>query len=179
MNDKYITLTLTAVGTIIGAIGIGYAFGKKKKLDDISNKLNRTIDDLSRSIDIDISDEVVEEAVERAAEREAKKAVQTAISKIISGTTADMRNQVTSEIERQKSLIKDDVIAEIKRKVSKLSIEDLKESVVNQARKEASEKLQSSMDDILESFNANLTQVGKIYQSIAQSFPNGKTITLT
>lgn len=179
MKNNALTIVVGVSGLVLSALGVGYGLGQRKKLADISDRLDRSIDDLSKDIKIDIQDEVIETAVANAAERESRKAVQKAISDIIASISTSMRNQVTTEISRQKENIKDDVTVEIKRQVARLSIEDLKDSVVEQAKKEASDKLQSSMDDILENFNNNLSQVGKIYQSIAQSFPNGGQIKLS
>lgn len=173
------SIAIGACGIIVGAIGIGYGIGQKKKVDDISDRLDQKINEIADIVDVDIADAVIDEAVKVAVDREAKTAVQKAISNIISSTKAEMANQITLEIDRQKAMIRDDVTKEVTRQVSRLSINELKETVVEQAKTEAMEKLQSSMDDILQGFTNNLSQVGTIYQTIAQAFSNGNVVKLT
>lgn len=172
-------LIFGACGIITAAIGIGYGVGQKRKLDDISERLNKKIDEIAGDVDVDISDAVIDEAVKVAVDREAKSATQKAISSIISAKKAEMANQITLEIDRQKAAIKDDVTKEVSRQISRLSINELKESVVEQAKTEAMEKLQTSMDDILQGFTNNLSQVGTIYQTIAQAFSSGNVVKLS
>lgn len=150
-------LIFGACGIITAAIGVGYGIGQKRKVDDISDLLNKKIDEIAGDVDVDISDAVIDEAVKVAVNREAKAAVQKAVSSIISSTKAEMANQITLEIDRQKAAIKDDVTKEVTRQVARLSINDLKDTVVEQAKTEAMEKLQSSMDDILQGFTNNLS----------------------
>lgn len=166
-------------GIITAAVGIGYGIGQKRKVDDISDRLNKKIDEIAGDVDVDISDAVIDEAVKVAVDWEAKSATQKAISSIISAKKAEMANQITLEINRQKAVIKDDVMKEVTRQVSRLSINELKEGVVEQAKTEAMEKLQTSMDDILKGFTNNLSQVGTIYQTIAQAFSSGNVVKLS
>lgn len=172
-------LIFGACGIITAAVGVGYGLGQKRKVDDISERLNKKIDEIAVDVDVDISDAVIDEAVKVAVDREAKITVQKAVSSIISSTKAEMANQITLEIDRQKAVIKDDVTKEVTRQVSRLSINELKESVVEQAKTEAMEKLQTSMDDILQGFTNNLSQVGTIYQTIAQAFSSGNVVKLS
>lgn len=172
-------LIFGACGIITAAIGVGYGIGQKRKVDDISDRLNKKIDEIAGDVDVDISDAVIDEAVKVAVDREAKSATQKAISSVVSAKKAEMANQITLEIDRQKAAIKDDVTKEVTRQVSRLSINELKESVVEQAKTEAMEKLQTSMDDILQGFTNNLSQVGTIYQTIAQAFSSGNVVKLS
>lgn len=172
-------LIFGACGIITAAIGVGYGIGQKRKVDDISERLNKKIDEIAENVDVDISDAVIDEAVKVAVDREAKSATQKAISSVVSAKKAEMANQITLEIDRQKAAIKDDVTKEVTRQVSRLSINELKESVVEQAKTEAMEKLQTSMDDILQGFTNNLSQVGTIYQTIAQAFSSGNVVKLS
>lgn len=172
-------LIFGACGIITAAVGVGYGIGQKRKIDDISERLNKKIDEISENVDVDISDVVIDEAIRVAVDREAKIATQKAISSVISAKKVEMVNQITIEIDRQKDMIKDDVTKEVAWQVSRLSINELKESVVAQAKTEAMEKLKTSMDDILQGFTNNLSQVGTIYQTIAQAFSSGSVVKLS
>lgn len=83
-------LIFGACGIIAAAVGIGYGIGQKRKVDDISDRLNKKIDEIAGNVDVDISDAVIDEAVKVAVDREAKSATQKAISSIISAKKADV-----------------------------------------------------------------------------------------
>ena len=51
----------------------------------------------------------------------------------------------------------------------KINISDLKEEVKTDAAELVKQKLSSQMDDILDTYNANLMNVQNIYSSIAKS----------
>ena len=44
------------------------------------------------------------------------------------------------------------------------------QEVVQKAKEQIAEKFDDKLDDLLEEFNGNLQNVGKIYKSIARSF---------
>ena len=57
----------------------------------------------------------------------------------------------------------------IHKKLRNIDIESLKREVKEEAKNVVSEKLEASTDDILEQFNANLSNIKTIYSSIAKT----------
>lgn len=169
-------LIYIAVATGIGLLGLGYGLGKRKKLNDISDKLDRTIDDLDSTVIVDVRDEIIKAAAERAANREAERAVRQ--------IRADIRDQISDLVEKevtsQKKKVEELVEADIVAQVSKIDIDDLKRDVVKQAKKAVTKKLDGSMDDILEEFKSNLENITKAYQAFSEAIPKpNKGINLT
>lgn len=70
-HDNFVGL----LGVAFGLVGIGYAMGTHSKMAKISEKLDRSIDDLAGSTPIDIPSGMIERAVEKAVAAEAKQAV--------------------------------------------------------------------------------------------------------
>lgn len=156
-------------GVAVGLVGIGYALGTRKKMNDICARIDKSIDDLAADIVIDLSDMVVNEAVEKAADREARIAVTRAIKEIKYDTECEMRKEVKSAVTIHSSEIKDSVGKEIEQQVSRIRIDDMKEEVVEKAKQQVASKLDKNLDGILEKFNGDLTNISKIYQSIASA----------
>lgn len=167
MREDKINFMIGLGGVVVGLIGIGYGMGSRKKLTDICAKLDMSIEDLSKDIEVDVQDMVVSAAVEKAVEREAKIAVTKAIKEIKYDTECDMRKEVRSAVIAQGSEIKQSVSKEIEKQVSRIRIDDMKDEVVERAKQEVADRLDKNLDGILEKFNGDLTNISKIYQSIA------------
>lgn len=169
-------MVIAMIGAGLGMLGIGYAMGQRKKLNDVSVKIDKSIDELSADIHVDLSDTVVERAVDRAVERESAFAVKRATDKLVKNIEDDINRQVKNVINDTYSDIRKSVVDETAKKVSQIDIQVLKNEVVKQAKEQVAKKFDGSLNDILEDFNRNLSHVSQIYQSIAQTFPNGKEV---
>ena len=64
----------------------------------------------------------------------------------------------------------DGVADQIAKNVAGIDESKLKKEVVQKAKEQIAEKFDDKLDDLLEEFNGNLQNVGKIYKSIARSF---------
>ena len=160
---------LGLAGICIGFIGVGYAFGARKKLNDISDMLDKSIDELSDNVSVDIPDCMIDRAVEHAVNRETEIAVKKATDRVISDIETRIKMDVASAVSDERTKIQESVKKEIEKKVSRIDIDDLRREVVAEAKEAAAEKLDGSLDDILEKFNDELHSVSKIYSSIAKA----------
>ena len=89
---------LGLAGICIGFIGVGYAFGARKKLNDISDMLDKSIDELSDNVSVDIPDCMIDRAVEHAVNRETEIAVKKATDRVISDIETRIKMDVASAI---------------------------------------------------------------------------------
>ena len=154
-------------GFTAGLIGVGYAVSCHKKMNDICKRINKSIDDISNGIEVDLSKAVIDAAVKEAVERESDVAVKQAVKEIIYDMECNIRKEVKNAVIAQSSDIKKSVSAEITKQVSNIDIDDMKEEVVEKAKQQVAEKLDKNLDGILEKFNGDLTNISKIYKSIA------------
>lgn len=172
-------LAIAMIGIVAGMLGVGYAIGQKKKLDDISDKVDKSIEELSADIKVDLSDTFIKRAVDRAVDRETAFAVRRAVDKVVKDIEENIDRQVKNAVSVVYSDTRKAVVDETAKKVSQIDIQVLRNEVVKQAKDQVAQKFDGSLNGILEDFNRDLNHVSKIYQSIAQSFPNGKELKIS
>ena len=90
MSKSYFDIAIGVVGLAASLLGIGYAIGQRKKLKDVSEKIDRSVSELSSNINIDISEEVVNRAVTKAIERETSLAASRATVNVANAIESDM-----------------------------------------------------------------------------------------
>lgn len=178
MKIHWFDLLVGTVGIAAGCFGIGYAVQTKHQMDDICEKVNKSVDEVSRNVKVDISetvvDEAVEKAVEKAVDREVNRAVNRAVSSIVSAMNIEIKNEVKTKISEMYPSIKSMTTAKVVEEVSKINVAKLKAEVRELARDKAASKLDDQFDDILNKFNGDLDNISKIYSSIASHF-NGNS----
>lgn len=172
MKNSYFDIAIGVIGLAASVFGIGYAFGQRKKLNDISEKINKSVDELSANIDVDIKAAVVERAVTKAIERETNLAASRATTNVMNAIESDISSQVRKAVNDTYQDIRKSVVEETAKKVEKIDISALKKEVVEKAKEAAADKFDDSLDSVLEEFKDNLGNVSRIYQSIANVFPS-------
>lgn len=172
MSKSYFDIAIGVVGLAASVFGVGYAIGQRKKLNDISEKIDRSVKELSSNIDVDISETVVNRAVTKAIERETELAANRATTNVVNAIESDISSQVRKAVNETYQDIKKSVVEETAKKVEKIDISALKKEVVEKAKEAAADKFDDSLDEVLSDFKDNLGNVTKIYQSIANAFPN-------
>lgn len=179
MKDFDWDLVIGLTGFVVGLVGIGYATGTRSKMNQVSKKLDTSIDDLVRGTKIDIPRELIENAVERSVEAKTRIAIDNTVSRAMQKADSIIRSSVSSAVESQYSSLRDGVLGEMTRKVSNINEGRLRDDVYNAAKEKAVEKFEANLDDILEKFNSDLENVGKIYKSIANAMTRseGKEMT--
>lgn len=149
-----------------GLIGVGYGICAHTKLSKVSNRLDKSINDLADNTDIDIPEELVNKAVEKAVQAEAKRAVERATNETISAMKNDIHTKVQKEVDNEYESIKDSVLKEITVSASKIDAVKVRRDVEEAAKEAALDKFNDNLDDILEKFNESLNNTSKIYSSI-------------
>lgn len=151
---------------LAGLVGIGYAIGTHTKLARVSERLDRSIDEIADNMEFDIPEELISKSIDKAVQTEAKRAVEKATNEVISELKRDIRSEVHNEVNKEYDNIKTEVLKEITASASKIDVTRVRRDVEESAKKVALEKFDDNLDDILEKFNDNLTNTSKIYSSI-------------
>lgn len=162
-------------GAAIGMIGIGYALGTHSKMAKVSEKLDMSIEDLASKTPVDIPDSIVEHATEKAVAYEVKQAVSKVTDVVLKDVKRDIHKQVSDAVESEYSDIKDIVLAEVTNEAAKIDVKRVRADVERAAKEAVLEKLDDNMDDILESFNDQLKNTSRIYNSIADTMGKYKS----
>ena len=157
------------LGLVFGLVGIGYAMGTHSKMAKISEKLERSIDDLAGNTPIDIPSGMIERAVEKAVALEAKQAVSKATDVAIVAVKRDIHKQVTDAVESEYSNIKNTVLDELVAEASKIDAKRVRADVERAAKEIALEKFDDNLDDILQKKNEELENAIKIYKAVADA----------
>lgn len=166
MKIHWFDLLVGTVGIAAGCFGIGYAVRTKHQMDDICEKVNKSVDEVSKSVKVDISESVIDDAVEKAVDRE----VSRAVSLITGSMNDEIKNEVNTKISEMYPSIKSMATAKVVEEVSKINVAELKAEVRELAKDKAASKLDDQFDDILDKFNGDLDNISKIYSSIASHF---------
>lgn len=169
MKGIALTTLLGLGGFIVGLVGIGYAIESRTKIDNICDKLNKKVDDISWNIESDISidEAVVEEAIDRAVERKVERIVGRAAKKASDDIYKRVSCEVKDAVKESYKSIQKSVSDRLTYEVSKIDISDIKNEVKESAQCKVVEKFDGQLDDILEKFNNDLDNISKIYKSIA------------
>lgn len=161
-------------GIVTGVLAIGYAYLLQRKVDKAYNLIDRSIDEISKDMPVDISKEIVEQAITKAVDREINRAIKDASYEVTNSIRKDIERDVRSAIDGEYSNIRTSVAAEVSRQVANIDIKRLKQEVKERAKELVIDKFNGDLDSLLNDFNQNLTNVSKIYNSIADSMTKKK-----
>lgn len=152
---------------VAGIVTAGVALYCGFKLHGLCKTVDLSLLDLKKATHVDISDKLIERATKEAAEHAAEKVARRAAEEVAEDVSKSIRSQVAEAIKNSYSAIKSKVAQEVKDQVSRMSIDDLREEIKDDAKELIQEKLEADMNDILHDYNKQLESVGKIYDSIA------------
>ena len=156
-------------GIVTGLIAIAYTFYVQMKMEKTCALIDTAVDNLSDDISVDISEEIINKAVTRAMDREVHKAVKSASEEAIALIRKDIQRDVKSSVEGSYTDVRASVSKEVAKQVADIDIKRLKDDATEKAKELIVEKFDGKLDSLLEEFNQNLSNVSKIYNSIADS----------
>lgn len=157
------------IGAIAGLVGLGYGIAMHTKLSKVSERLDTSINDLAGNMEIDIPDTIVDQAVEKAVGAAAKRAVEQAATEALNDLKKEIHARVSEEVNKEYESIKDTVLRETTDAAAKIDVARVRRDLEKSAHNAAMAKFNDNLDDILGQFNDNLSNVSKIYSSMANA----------
>lgn len=162
---------------IVGLFGIGYAVGASSKLKSVSDAVNKSVDSIIADGKVDIPKEMINETIQNnvkeMVETTARWKVNDACNKAVREVETSLFNKISESAENAVKQAYKSMEIDAKEKIAKelrnIDVSDLKNEVKEEAAQLVKDKLSSQMDDILDTYNANLINVQNIYSSIAKS----------
>lgn len=162
---------------IVGLFGIGYAIGASSKLKSVSDAVNKSVDSIIADGKVDIPKEMINETIQNnvkeMVETAARWKVNDACNKTVREVETSLFNKISESAENAVKQAYKSMEIDAKEKIAKelrnIDVSDLKNEVKEEAAQLVKDKLSSQMDDILDTYNANLMNVQNIYSSIAKS----------
>lgn len=162
---------------IVGLFGIGYAIGASSKLKSVSDAVNKSVDSIIADGKVDIPKKMINETIQNnvkeMVETAARWKVNDACNKAVREVETSLFNKISESAENAVKQAYKSMEIDAKEKIAKelrnIDVSDLKNEVKEEAAQLVKDKLSSQMDDILDTYNANLMNVQNIYSSIAKS----------
>lgn len=169
--------SLGCICGIVGLFGIGYAIGASSKLKSVSDAVNKSVDSIIADGKVDIPKEMINETIQNnvkeMVETAARWKVNDACNKAVREVETSLFNKISESAENAVKQAYKSMEIDAKEKIAKelrnIDVSDLKNEVKEEAAQLVKDKLSSQMDDILDTYNANLMNVQNIYSSIAKS----------
>lgn len=158
---------------IVGLFGIGYAIGASSKLKSVSDAVNKSVDSIIADGKVDIPKEMINETIQNnvkeMVETTARWKVNDACNKAVREVETSLFNKISESAENAVKQAYKSMEIDAKEKIAKelrnIDVSDLKNEVKEEAAQLVKDKLSSQMDDILDTYNANLMNVQNIYSS--------------
>lgn len=167
------------IGAGLTGIGVGlYAGHQLRECKKLIGAASKQIADMT---DIEVSQALINNAVTAAAARETNRAVSRAVRNANDAIASEAKKQVEAAVKQTYGKVSKAVTDRVAEEVTKLSKDDLAETVTERAKELIIERFEGKLDGMLDEYNRNLENVGKIYQSIASSMTEkaGKEIKLS
>lgn len=166
--------TMGSFGIIGGIIAIGYAFYQTQKMRNTADKLEMSLEDVSKKTPVDIQQAFVEKAIERAVDKRVASAANEAVNSVKSDIRTEIERTVRKEVDAAYKTLTEEVTNKISDQVANIDEYALKDKVVKEAEKKIIQKFDGCLDGVLGDFNRQLNNVNKIYESIGNTL-KGKT----
>lgn len=171
--ERIACLTLTGVA-VIAAVVAAVDMRKTLKLVD------KAADHVSDLTIVDVEQTIIDRAIGNATNREVGRAVSKAVRSLEESITEETQKRVRAAVEQNYGKLSKTVIEAIAREAAKVDKDDVMREATERAKDLIVERFDGKLDGLLEDYNRNLDNVGKIYQSIASSMTGkpGKDVTL-
>lgn len=131
--------------------------------------IGTAVNNISDTTVIDIRDEIINTAVEKAASHQAGLVVKKAIKDIEDDLTKQTQKQIREAVKTQYDKLSKMVSDTIAKEVSNIDGDEITEEVTEKAKEILVEKFNSKLDDLVDDYQRNLDNVGRIYQSVASA----------
>ena len=155
---------------ICGFVGVVAGWGSNhRKMRKLAEKVDMTLEGLERATKEDIQEAILEEAVRNAAEHKVEKWARISAAQIQADMKKDISDRVKKEVAAAEGLVTKQVAETIAAQVAKIDEDALRKEVTKEAKQLIVDKFDDKLDGLLEDFNQNLSNVSKIYSSIAST----------
>lgn len=154
--------SITSVALIAGAGVCIHEANESRKL------VNFAVDSVGEGVDVEISQDLIDTAVSKAAERQISKTVKAAVDRDWRDIQEASRKKVCDEVEKSREKISEAVAEELAKECEKIHKSDILSDIRDKAKTVLAEKLDEKLDDITDEYSKNLSNMGKVYEALAE-----------
>ena len=171
--ERIACLTLTGIAVTAAVIA---AVDMRKTL----KLMGKAADHVSDLTIVDVEQTIIDRAIGNATNREVGRAVSKAVRSLEESIAEETQKKVRAAVEQSYGKLSKTVTEAIAREAAKVDKDDVMREATERAKDLLVERFDGKLDGLLEDYNRNLDNVGKIYQSIASSMTGkpGKDVTL-
>ena len=163
-KENMIAYVTAGVVAGVGIVASAVSYSKSKKLVEENNarfkdmeenlnkaakRINKSVDDIAESTDVEISDALIKSAVNTAVDREANRQVSAATKIAIAEIRTEMNANIRREINGAYGDIKEEVNKEVMKQVGELDIRDIRRDIIDGSKRDIKDKLDFEVKDAL------------------------------
>ena len=168
-HERKVEVNVCKAAIVFSGVAACWAIYCGVKTKRLYNMMNMSINDMSKNVRVDVSQEIINRAVERAVSLEVDNNVRKVSNEIVRQFRGDLKTEVVKCIDASSASVRESVAKEIRTQVAVIDIADLRKEIISEAKDKIATKFDSDLDSLLSEFNQNLSNVGKIYNSIAEN----------
>lgn len=154
---------------MLGILGIGVGIAGLYFAARTAEKMEKAVNDLSKNIDIDVSDSIVGKAVEKAVDHAAGEAVSRESRNAVERIRSDIHREVRAAVDSAYADLKDEVAKELHKQVANVDLKRISDEITEKASEKVMARIDDDLDDILDKYNGHLEKVTKVYSSITDT----------
>lgn len=171
--DKKV-LVVTGACLVGGLIGVSIISKRYNELasamnkysdtgNKLCNKLDASIDEVSKMTQLDITNEIINKGVEKKIEESVGDAIISASESAVRELKDSMASELRKKVEHEVSLNSNMVTDKLNEIVNNIDVEDFKKEVMNSAKADMSKKLDKDMERLLSSYGDKLNDMLAMY----------------
>lgn len=170
MWNKVVLAFGAAFGTAL-LVALGIDINEHRK---VAKKVGMAANELKAASVHDIQQGIVEQAVKAAAEENVASCIRTVKNEVMNDAREQIGKEVKQAVRDCEAVTQKEVLDKISQEASRIDMVELKKSARDKAEQKILDKFDGNLEDLLEKFNDNLSNVQKIYGGIADAITKTK-----
>ena len=152
---------LTTTATVIGAGCCVHEARHSRQLVQFA------VDKVGEKVDVEISQDLIDASVAAAANAQISRIVKSAVERDWRDIQAETHKKVAEAVNENTEKISGEVADVLAKECEKLHKADILSDIRDKAKDVLAEKLDEKLDDITDEYSKNLSNMGKVYEALA------------
>ena len=136
-----------------------------------AHKCRKTVDfavnKIGDDLDVEVSQELIDAAVTKATNAQIARTVKAAVDRDWRDIQEETKKKVGEAVAEDRKKISEAVAETLAHECEKTSKADILSDIKEKAKETLAEKLDSKLDDITDEYSRNLSNMGKVYEALA------------
>lgn len=128
----------------------------EETVSELNKRLDKKVNGIADSLNVDVPDAIVEEALKKAANRAAETAIYKTSKDVLDEYSVSVRSEVRKSVDLAYANTKIDVKNELTRQISNVDISGIKREIIEDAKRKVEEELEEAIEKITDTFEEEL-----------------------